>query len=187
MPGHEELFDWVQVAIQDITLRKKAESYLRYLGTHDVLTGVFNRAYFEEYLQKKADELLGQQISLIIADLNGLKSINDRFGHQAGDNLIRRQAEVLKAAFSEPELVARIGGDEFAILLLNAGAQDVAEAMERIRTLIPLNNKYYQGPELSIALGSATLLPGETLEKAFGRADQQMYEDKTAHYRRKAN
>ena len=182
MPGHEEDFGWVQVAIQDITMRKKAENYLRYLGTHDVLTGVFNRAYFEEQMNNVAGKKDVEPISFIMADLNGLKVVNDQIGHQAGDNFIRRAAEVLKAAINENETVARIGGDEFAVLLSRTNEEEVANALERIRTLIPLNNKYYQGPELSIALGCATSQTGETLEKTFGRADQQMYKEKDRHY-----
>lgn len=182
MPGHEDDFGWVQVAIQDITTRKRAENYLRYLGTHDVLTGVFNRAYFEEQMQNVAGKKDIEPISIIMADLNGLKTVNDRLGHQAGDNFIRRAAEVLKAAFSENETVARIGGDEFAVLIPKANEEEVANALERIRSLIPLNNKYYQGPELSIALGCATCEAGEALEKTLGRADQHMYKDKDRHY-----
>ena len=97
MPGHEQDFGWVLVALQDITARKKAEDYLRYLGTHDVMTGIYNRAFFEETLQK-LEANRSDLISVIILDLNGLKTANDTLGHHAGDNLIRRAAEVLKQA-----------------------------------------------------------------------------------------
>ncbi len=187
MPGHEDDFGWVQVAIQDITTRKKAENYLRYLGTHDVLTGAFNRAYFEEQMNHLAGKKDAEPISIIMADLNGLKEVNDHIGHQAGDNFIRRAAEVLKAAFNDNETVARIGGDEFAVLLSKTNEEEAASALERIRSLIPLNNKYYQGPELSMALGCATSQAGETLEKTFGRADQLMYKDKDRHYQSARN
>jgi diguanylate cyclase (GGDEF)-like protein len=182
MPGHEDDFAWVQVAIQDITLRKKAENYLRYLGTHDALTGVYNRAYFEDQLLHLAEAKSVEKIGFIMADLNGLKVINDRIGHQAGDNFIRRAAEVLKAAFGEGETVARIGGDEFAVLALDVTEEDMVKAVERIRSLIPLNNKYYQGPELSMALGYAIHQLDESMEKTFGRADQNMYKEKDRHY-----
>ncbi len=180
MPGHEDDFAWVQVALQDITLRKKAENYLRYLGTHDILTGAYNRAYFEEQIMQVqgSSELIG----LIMADLNGLKAVNDRLGHQAGDNFIRRAAEILKTAFSSDTMVARIGGDEFAVLLKNVTEEDMLKAVERIRSLVPLNNKYYQGPELSMSLGYAIHRAGESMEKTFGRADQSMYKEKDRHY-----
>jgi diguanylate cyclase (GGDEF)-like protein len=178
MPGHEDDFAWVLVAIQDITARKKAEEYLRYLGTHDVMTGLHNRAYFEEQVAKNAET---QTISIIMADLDGLKQVNDNLGHQAGDKFIRRAAEVLKSAFEQESLIARIGGDEFAILLPNQNHDDVQKVIERIRSLIPLNNKYYQGPMMNISLGAATREPNEPLEKTMMRADNAMYGDKAIH------
>ena len=180
MPGHEKDFSWILVAIQDITARKKSEEYLRYLGTHDVMTGLYNRAFFEEQVLKLAES--DDDISFIMADLDGLKQVNDTLGHQAGDNIIRRAAEVLKAAFDQEEIVARIGGDEFVAILHNQQAlQEVI--IERIHSLILLNNKYYQGPELRIALGLATHKKNESLEKTLTRADEAMYVDKANHYR----
>jgi diguanylate cyclase (GGDEF)-like protein len=184
MPGHEADFGWVLVAIQDITTRKKAEEYLRYLGTHDVMTGLYNRAYFEEQLQKSAHI---EKISILMADLDGLKPVNDKFGHQAGDNLVRRTAEVLKSAFDEEHIVARIGGDEFAVFLPAHNEEDAQKAMDRVRSLIPLNNKYYQGPELSISLGTATRRKNEALEKTMQRADNSMYEEKATHHHRRVS
>ena len=180
MPAHEDDFKWVLVAIQDITARKKAEEYLRYLGTHDVMTGLFNRAYFEEQIQTHSET---QSLSIIIADLDGLKQANDKLGHQAGDKLIRRAAEVLKSAFEDEAVVARIGGDEFAILLPEQGNDEVQKVLERIRSLIPLNNKFYQGPELSISLGGAARQKNESIEKTMMRADAAMYEEKAQHHK----
>jgi diguanylate cyclase (GGDEF)-like protein len=94
---------------------------------------------------------------------------------------------VLKAGSGEADIVARIGGDEFAVLLPNINAEDAFQAIERIRTLIPLNNKYYQGPELSLSIGAATCAPGETLEKTLSRADKAMYADKAAQRRNTSN
>jgi diguanylate cyclase (GGDEF)-like protein len=182
MPGHEEDFSWVQVAIQDITSRKKAENYLRYLGTHDTLTGLYNRAYFEEQLTKAAEMGAKSSISILLADMNGLKTVNDQVGHQAGDALIRRAAEVLKTSFNDGEVVARIGGDEFAVLLQGRNEAEVRKVLERIRSLTSLNNKFYQGPELSISVGYAMRHEGEPLEKTFGRADHFMYKEKDRHY-----
>ena len=184
MPGHENDFSWVLVAIQDITTRKKAEEYLRYLGTHDVMTGLYNRAFFEEQMQKLENV---QKVSILMADLDGLKLVNDKFGHQAGDNFVRRAAEVLKSAFEEENIVARIGGDEFAALLPNHSEEEAQKAIERIRSLIPLNNKYYQGPELNISLGATTRTKNEPLEQTMRRADDSMYQDKAVHHHRRMN
>lgn len=184
MPGHEDDFGWVLVAIQDITARKKAEDYLRYLGTHDALTSLYNRAYFEETIHR-LDANERSLVSVVIADLNGLKQVNDGFGHQAGDNLIRRAAEVLKAAFDDGQVVARIGGDEFAVILPDTTEEDSTEFVRQLHALVEVNNKYYREPELSMSLGMATRKDGISLEKVIGWADDDMYRNKGDYYRRR--
>jgi len=184
MPEHEQDFGWVLVALQDITARKKAEDYLRYLGTHDVMTGLYNRAFFEESLQK-LEARRSDPISVIILDLNGLKAANDTLGHQSGDNLIRRAAEVLKAAIESGYIAARIGGDEFIIIMPDVNGQAANEFMERIQSLVMMNNKYYRAPELSLSLGAATSEPGVSLEKVISLADDAMYSNKGLYYRRR--
>lgn len=183
MPEHEEDFSWILVAIQDVTARKKAEEYLHYLGTHDVLTGLYNRTFFQDALQQLEKER-HEPISLIVADLDYLKATNDSFGHQAGDNLIRRAAEVLKASLgteTSSYFAARIGGDEFVLVLSNTDASKAAEVIKQLRRLVDLNNQYYRQPLLSLSLGTATSQPGVPLEKVFSIADNAMYADKATH------
>lgn len=184
MPGNERDFSWALVSIQDITSRKKAEEYLRYLGTRDVMTGLYNRSFFEETIIKLETERK-EPISIIIADLNLLKRANDLLGHQAGDKLIRRAAEVLSAAFESGQVIARIGGDEFAVILLDTGEEVVSESMKQIEVLVGLNNKYYGEPELSLSLGGATSKAGISLEKVINLADHAMYRDKGEFHRRR--
>jgi diguanylate cyclase (GGDEF)-like protein len=184
MPGHESSFDWVLVALQDITARKKAEEYLRYLGTHDVMTGLYNRAYFEETLSTlEADR--HDPISFIIIDLNGLKAANDSLGHYAGDQLIRRTAEVLRASIDDGCFAARIGGDEFIIVMAGASEEQAAEMMERVQSLSVMNNKFYREPALSLSLGSATSLPRLSLQRVISLADDAMYRNKGLFHRRR--
>jgi diguanylate cyclase (GGDEF)-like protein/PAS domain S-box-containing protein len=184
MPGHESSFDWVLVALQDITARKKAEEYLRYLGTHDVMTGLYNRAYFEEaLLNLEADR--NDPISFIIIDLNGLKAANDSLGHYAGDQLIRRTAEVLRASIDDGYFAARIGGDEFIIVMAGAREEDASEMMERVQSLAVMNNKFYREPALSLSLGAATSTPGISLQKVISLADDAMYVNKGHYHRRR--
>jgi len=185
MPGHEKNFDWVLVALQDITARKKAEDYLRYLGTHDVMTGLYNRAFFEEsLLNLEADR--HDPISFIIIDLNGLKAANDSMGHYAGDQLIRRTAEVLRASIDQGYFAARIGGDEFAIVMSGAEEEEADEMIERVQSLAVMNNKFYREPALSLSLGAATSTPELSLQKVISLADDAMYRNKGLfHHRRR--
>lgn len=183
MPGHERDFGWVLVAIEDITARKKAEDYLRYLGTHDVMTGLYNRAYFEETLLKLEKKRI-EPLSVLIADVNGLKTVNDTLGHQAGDSLIRRAAEVLRAALDKDQVAARIGGDEFAAFLTHCDEARAQELVKQIGALIELNNKYYREPLLSISIGTATSQPGLTVQELIRMADDAMYDRKARHHQR---
>lgn len=184
MPGSEDNFSWVLVALQDITARKKAEEYLRYLGTHDVMTGLYNRAFFEETLQELEKKRV-DPISVIIIDLNNLKPVNDVFGHHTGDKMIRRTAEVLSASVGKDHMTARIGGDEFIIIMPGAKLDDAEEMMERIESLVLMNNKYYRDPELSLSLGAAVSQPGLSLEKVISMADNEMYKNKGLYHRRR--
>lgn len=184
MPGSEQDFSWVLVALQDVTARKKAEEYLRYLGTHDVMTGLYNRAFFEETLHdleaKRQDP-----VSVIVADLNNLKPVNDVFGHHSGDKLIRRAAEVLSASVGNGHITSRIGGDEFTILMPGADLREAQALMERIQSLVIMNNKFYRDPELSLSLGAAVSGPGISLEKVISLADDEMYKNKGLYHRRR--
>lgn len=181
LPGREDDWSLVQVALTDITARKKAEAYLEYLGKHDVLTKLHNRAYYVDELNRL--ERKGEApVSIIILDLNGLKTANDQWGHAAGDGLLRRVGEVLNEAVAQPGHAARIGGDEFAVVLPYIDERGAEAMVDNIRRLIGINNQYYSQMELKLSLGAATSLPGEKLEAVARRADLLMYEDKRAHY-----
>jgi diguanylate cyclase (GGDEF)-like protein len=181
MPGAEASFDHVLVTIQDITARKKAEDYLKYLGTHDMGTGLYNRAYYEEELAR-LKRSRRYPISIIIADLDGLKRANDTRGHAEGDKLIRRAGEVLQASVRGEDLVARIGGDEFAVLLPATEAGAGRNTLDRIRTLVDLNNKFYGTPVLSMSLGVATAQASDDLLETMRQADDAMYTEKRRHH-----
>jgi diguanylate cyclase (GGDEF)-like protein len=181
LPGHESDWDLVQVALTDITARKKAESYLEFLGKHDVLTKLHNRTFYVEELNRL--ERKGQfPVTVIILDLNNLKVANDQLGHAAGDELLRRAGEVLMGATEKTYHAARIGGDEFAVLMPATDERAGMAMLENIQKLIELNNQFYTGPKLSISIGIATGKPGERLEEIVRRADFLMYESKKMHY-----
>jgi diguanylate cyclase (GGDEF)-like protein len=181
LPGREQDWSLVQVALTDITARKKAEAYLEYLGQHDVLTKLYNRSFYADELNRLERKRLFP-VTIIVADLNGLKATNDQLGHAAGDALLRRAGEVLNKAVDKPCHVARIGGDEFAILLPATDERDAAVVVENIEKLVEVNNQFYSGPALSFAMGAATGRAGERLEDVARRADLLMYEMKRAYY-----
>jgi len=183
LPGHEQRWDQVLVSLTDITARKKAEAYLEYLGKHDVLTGLRNRAFFNEELARL--ERKGPwPVSAVVIDLNGLKAANDEGGHAAGDALLRRVGEVL-GKLEDPAgrvTASRIGGDEFALLLPGADAKQAEAVLEQLRELLALNNQFHGGKPITLAIGSAQAQAGERLERAVQRADEAMYAEKRAFY-----
>ncbi|WAC29433.1 sensor domain-containing diguanylate cyclase [Ancylobacter sp. SL191] len=177
LPGREEDWSLVQVALTDITARKKAEAYLEYLGQHDVLTKLYNRSFYADELNRL--ERKGPfPVTIIMVDLNNLKLVNDQLGHAAGDTLLRRAGEVLAKAVDRPSCAARIGGDEFAILLPGVDVAGGQAAIENIGKLIELNNQFYSATTLSVSMGMATSLAGERLEQVVKRADFAMYQHK---------
>jgi len=181
LPGYEHDWSLVQVALTDITARKRAEAYLEYLGKHDVLTKLYNRSFYVDELNRL--ERKGPfPVTVIIIDLNGLKTANDQLGHAAGDALLRRAGEVLSKAVDKPRCAARIGGDEFALLLPGTEERDGKLVLESIENLLEVNNQFYTGLPLSFSMGLATSEPGERLESVVKRADLMMYEAKRAYH-----
>ncbi len=179
----EHRHDWsmVLLSLVDITARKKAEAYLEYLGKHDVLTQLRNRAFYVEELNRLTRK--GPwPVGVVVVDMNGLKGINDDAGHAAGDAMLRRVGEVLTKAVDSPDCAARIGGDEFALLLPATDERATQALIDRIGSLLELNNQFYPGRPLSLAIGMAIAASGDQLEAAVHRADQAMYAEKLRYY-----
>lgn len=170
----------VLAVIRDITDRKEIEKRLQYLSSHDSLTGLYNRAHFETEFER-ASRGRRFPISVIVADLDGLKSVNDTHGHVAGDLLIQAAADILKNTFRPDDLVARVGGDEFSVLLTNADCKTAASALERIRAA-ESHLREDNGPiQVCFSLGSDTATVPEEIGGLMNRADMRMYEEKTLH------
>jgi diguanylate cyclase (GGDEF)-like protein len=181
LPGAEDDWSLVQVALIDISARKKAEAYLEYLGKHDVLTQLRNRAFFEDELNRL--ERRGPwPVTIVAIDLDQLKTTNDQSGHAAGDALLRRAGEVLRKAVEKPACAARIGGDEFVLLLPGVDERGGQAMVEHVASLVGLNNQYYPGAVLSLSMGSATAHKGDRLEAIMSQADERMFAAKRAFY-----
>jgi len=174
-----------QLVRRSLVKQTDAENNLLDMATHDKLTGLFNRAYFHETLQQ-LDDLKTQPISILMADIDLLKQTNDTLGHEAGDELIRRASSVFSECFRANDTVARIGGDEFVVLLPNAN-EDVARViLNRLRTTLANHNDFYEDDPLEISFGIATSRPDELIADVQKRADERMYEEKKARKARRA-
>jgi len=185
LPGHEHDWSLVQVALTDITARKKAEAYLEFLGKHDELTKLYNRSFYVDELNRLERKHV-RPVSVIMIDVNGLKAANDLWGHAAGDALLRRTGEVLAQAVEKPCCAARIGGDEFALLLPGMDEKAAADVLANLEQLVALNSQFHPGSPLSLATGAATRGADETLEETVKRADILMYRQKSDYYSKSA-
>lgn len=181
-PGYEHNWSIVQVALTDITARKKAENYLEYLGKHDVLTKLHNRSFYTEEINRLERSIV-RPISCIFLDMNGLKEVNDHLGHDAGDDLLRRVGHILSQAIQQTSYTAsRIGGDEFVILMPGTDEAAVMPMLQTIHELLNIDNQFYSSHQISIAIGYATTQNNESIEDMLKRADQEMYKKKKDYY-----
>lgn len=168
--------EYIVCSAQDITEKKKKVEENKYLLHRDVLTDLYNRRFFEEEMQR-LDTKRQLPISIIMADVNGLKIINDSLGHEQGDELLIKTADILKEVVREEDILARLGGDEFAILLPQTSKKVAQKIIVRIK------KKYLETKKdkisVSLALGSATKEKmSQNIEKIFTQADDSMYQDK---------
>ena len=178
-PEYHDSWEKVYISIIDITKRKRTEEKMRYLSFHDALTGLYNRAYFEEELRRlKASRQY--PITIIACDLDNLKTINDQFGHEAGDRAIKAAAKILGAGtFRKEDVVARTGGDEFMIILPSMDINKKPIIKERIENGIAKHNSSTVDDGLyrpiSISIGCAVVQQGESLDEGYKIADAAMY------------
>jgi len=164
---------------KEISERKEMELKLHYLGMHDAMTGLYNRSYFEAELERLQHSRL-YPISILMSDLDGLKRVNDQFGHAFGDDLIKRTAGILKDTFRAEDVVARLGGDEFAVLFAGTDAACLQVAVQRLKSNLEENNRQAGEMVVALSIGAATADRGMLLSGTMKQADDRMYEDKLA-------
>jgi len=159
--------------LMDITDRKETEKNILRLSYHDQLTGIYNRRFFEEEL-KRLDNPRNLPLSIVIVDVNGLKLFNDGFGHKAGDQLIVTVAQLLDEESRGNDVAARIGGDEFVVLMPNTDENE-AEAFEH-RFQNVLAKKSVAEIPISVSLGFASKSNEDmNIQDIFKRAEEKMY------------
>jgi diguanylate cyclase (GGDEF)-like protein len=153
------------------------------LAHQDVLIDMPNRRGFLRQLEAAIDRVsrYDDTAAMLFIDLDGLKMINDTFGHQAGDQALIQVAEVLIAGIRKSDCVARLGGDEFAVLLERADEAKAVETAERLVSMITDCEFCFQGMclPLSVAVGIAVVEPNDTPEACMARADHAMYREKS--------
>ncbi|MEA4873254.1 MAG: diguanylate cyclase [Synergistaceae bacterium] len=165
------------ITFMDNTERKKNEEHIKYLTYHDPLTNINNRLFFEEQIHV-LDTEENLPISVIFGDLNGLKLTNDIFGHAAGDRLLIEAAEAFKKASGDNDIVARIGGDEFSLVMPHTDADRAKEIITEIRK--SFSNEHSNDIIGSVSLGSSTKTSAdESISEMVEFAENLMYKDKT--------
>lgn len=168
---------------QDVTEIKEAEEMMRNLSLTDELTGLYNQRGFLALAEQqlRTARRTGQACSILYADMDGLKQINDTHGHQEGSQAIQQLAEILKSSFRENDIVARLGGDEFAIFLTDTTPGNIKIPLARLqKLLLKYNMRELHTYRLSLSVGAVCFDPldGPSITDLLKKADQAMYENK---------
>ncbi len=185
-----EIVEIVHVS-KDITEKKKMEEELRSLSLTDELTGLYNRRGFFTFVQQqqKIAKRQKKEVVMLYADLDGLKEINDTYGHHEGDQALSEIANILKETFRESDIVARLGGDEFAVFPIETKTENVETITARMQKNIDIHNEgKTRGHKLSISWGLAYLDPSKlvSIDTLLTRADKAMYEQKQLKKKQRA-
>lgn len=162
--------------INDVTEAESMRRQLEAFAQTDVMTGLYNRRYLEKWFV----DVCGEQsypLTLVMADLDNLKSHNDEYGHRSGDELISTAALLLKSALPEGSFACRVGGDEFTIVMPKTTTQQAMAYIEQVRLV--MDKVRVHGRPVSVSLGLSTLQsPDDSVTAALDKADEDMYDNK---------
>lgn len=161
--------------VENITLRMRMEKELERLSYRDSLTGLYNRNFFERKGQEQLDKAVFP-VTVIMSDCNYLKRVNDSYGHEYGDLLLKRVGRILRQNLAEEDIVIRMGGDEFLLLCQNCAAAQADMLIRQLRQKLAAESD--DRLPLSVAFGSYTLSTAAGLQDAYHKADHIMYQNK---------
>jgi diguanylate cyclase (GGDEF)-like protein/PAS domain S-box-containing protein len=164
------------IIIRDFTEKRLKQRQIEFLSYHDELTGLYNRRYMDE-IMSQLEETCSIPLTLMVVDVNGLKLVNDAFGHEMGDKLLRTVAGVLREVCKPTDIICRMGGDEICIILHDTGTEKALEIKQEI--LSKASTIKMENIVVSLAIGYAVKsLPEQKLIGVMTAADNQMYQDK---------
>jgi diguanylate cyclase (GGDEF)-like protein/PAS domain S-box-containing protein len=171
----EDGVDGYEVIVEDVTKQRELEDHLRQQAAKDPLTGLANYRFLVDILDTeiRRSKRTGREFALLLFDLDGLKQINDQYGHVTGSEALCRLADVMSLGCRDIDTAARFGGDEFALVLPETGAESATLVAQRIRETLANDGRK---PALSVSVGAA-LYPadGEKLDVLLGAADAALY------------
>ena len=180
---NEETISFLQIIVVILTNaleRSRTEQKFRYMSFHDSLTSLYNRTYFENEL-KRLQASREYPIAVVCVDVDGLKMVNDMFGHQQGDMVLKKCAKLLQEIFRSTDILARTGGDEFTVILPRTDVQTAKKVIQRIKPAIEIYNRKKAGSQLPLSI-SAGMSVAEDADRdlfaVFKEADDLMYRDK---------
>lgn len=175
----------IQGIIRNIDETAKLKMNLEYRITHDALTNIYNRSFFEQNMEKY-NQLIDSSVAIILFDLDNLKYMNDHYGHKQGDELIKETAKLLNQFFPTNSIVSRIGGDEFAVILINSNSMEAEYLIKNLSEEINKYNKLSRGITINMSAGYAYHEHSiGKMEDLLSEADKNMYQNKRTRKDRK--